>query len=422
MRLALRVDTPAVQGAAATVGGSGTRRSQIVRGETGLLWLVPTIWTIYTDQQQFVMNNLRAVGKRLGLSPRMVQGVFVFAGFAAAAGYALYLQYDARAEAESAAEAAADDAARADDARQAALRAEATCLAERRDLAEQLGLADEARMVQAESAMGLSGARALARDLGGRRFADETLVEGDQGIGPRLYEAVAQRMGSTDATADAARPCLEESVALGDDLPQYTLLWHPDPTSFCPGDYAGVADGITRVGRWGLSPRIADRYGAAVPGQSARTGAAELSDDPRLNDRWSANTVATALREVQLTLLTGGDSRRAPMWPSEAQLWSLALLDATNRMPRMADGALDEPHNECIDALMRSVADQRSALPPGEPVLPSLIDIADGTVTLRAPATPGCPWPDDAFLHGAEAALTAAARLGAVSDGPGPAL
>ncbi len=414
VRLALRLEQPTVQGAAATVGGSGTRRSQIVRGETGLLWLVPTMWTIYTDQQQYMMNNIRALGKRLGLSPRSVQGLFVFAGFAAAAGYALYLQYDARAEAETAAEQAADDAARADEARQAALRAEMTCLAERRDLAEQLGLQTEARMIQAEAALGLAASRAMARDLGGSRFGVPELVDADLAVGSTVLEAVAWRMAEVDADADAVRPCLEESLSLGDVLPAYALLWHPDPDAICPRSYAGVVNGITQVGRWGLSPRIADRYGLPMPDLSTGN-TAELSDDPRLNDRWSAGTMTTALREAQLVLLTGGDSRRAPVWPSEAQLWSLALFDATNRMPRTADGALDEPHITCIDGLMRAVADQRTALPPGEPTLPSIVEVADETISLRVPATPGCPWPADALTHGAQSALLAAARYSAVS-------
>ena len=420
VRLALRLEQPTVQGAAATVGGSGTKRSQIVRGETGLLWLVPTIWTIYTDQQQYVMNNIRAVGKRLGLGPRSIQGLFIFAAFASATGYALYLQYNARADAEDAAAAAEDDATRADEARQAALRAEMTCLAERRELAQQLGLETEARKIRAEASLGLAAARALARDLGGSRFGAPELVDADIAVGQALHEAVAWRMADIDQSVESARSCLDEAVSLGDDLPRYALLWHPDPDAFCPADYAGVADGITQVGRWGLSPRIADRYGLPLPLEGPKTGAAELSDDPRLNDRWSANTLTTALREAQLVLLTGGDSRRAPVWPSEAQLWSLALLDATNRMPRTADGALDEPHTTCIDGLMRAVSDQRPALPPGEPTLPSLVEVADGTISLRAPATPGCPWPADAFAHGAEAALQAAARLAAVSEVESP--
>jgi hypothetical protein len=391
-------------------------RSQIVRGDQGVAWLVPTMWTIYTDQQQFVMNNIRALGKRLGLGPRSIQGIFVAAAFLGAAGYLLYRQYDARADAESAAETAAADAARADDARQAALRAEMSCLAERRDLAQQLGHELEARKIRAESALGLSAAQAMARDLGGARFGEPSLMEGNTAVAEALKEATALRMSEVENDPAAARPCLDEGLALGDDLPRYALLWHPDPEATCPADYAGVSGGITMVGRWGLSPRIADRYGAPLPKTSPRTGAAELSEDPRLNDRWSANTLAAALREAQQTLLTGGDARRAAVWPAEAQLWSLALFDATNRLPRTAQGALDDPHTVCLDGLARAVADQRPALPPGEPTFPSIVDIADGTVRLRAPATPGCPWPADALQHGAEAALQAAARLGAVDE------
>ncbi len=418
VRIGLRLRAPVAQGATATVGGSGTGRSNIAKGQTGLLWLVPTIWTIYTDQQQYVMNNIRALGKRLGLGPRSIQGLFIFAAFASASGVALWLQYDARAAAEASAETAQDDAARADDARQAALLAEMSCLAERRDLADELGKVDEVRRIRAERALAVSTAQVLARDEGGKRLGEDALLENDVAIIASTRDAISERMARVTADEDTARPCLDSAPALGDDLPRYALLWHPDAEVFCPPNYAGVAEGLTLVGRWGLSPRVADRYGAPVPRARSGSSAAELAEDPRASDRWSAQTLASALRDAQRTLLTAGDELRAPVWPSQAQLWSLALFDATNRLPRTAEGALDRPHAECIDALIVDIANQREALPPAEPTLPDLVDIADGNVSLRVGATPGCPFPPDALVHGAEAALVAVARLATVEEVP----
>jgi hypothetical protein len=425
VQLGLRVRAELVVGAAATVGGSGTARSQIVRGEKGALWLVPTVWRVFGDQMGWVEDNLRGLGKRWGLSAQSIQTMMIVATFVAVAAVGLWQQRGAMQEAEAKAETAAEAQARADDARDAALQAEMSCIAERRELIDRLGEVDEARRLQAERALASSAARALARAEGGVRMGDDALLTADEAIMAANRAAVSARVAEVEALPEAARPCLDQAPALGDDLPRYALLWHPDPDVFCPPDYAGVLDGLTLVGRWGLSPRVARQYGAASPAPAGAPAAppdgapvADLRADPRASDRWSADTLADGLRDVQRGMLTWGDPARAPVWPGEAQLWSLALFHATNRLPRAADGALDRPHRVCVDALLADIAEQRGPVGPHDPVLPALLDVAEGRVVLKPRATPGCPWPADAMAVAAEAALQAAARLAAVDEGP----
>ncbi|MBO85695.1 MAG: hypothetical protein CL927_10075, partial [Deltaproteobacteria bacterium] len=366
IRVALRLVLETVQGADATVGGSGTRRSKVVRGESGIAWLVPTIWTVFTDQQQFVMSNIRALGKRLGIGPQTMQSVFVFAGFAAAAGYGIWSQRSARADAEAAAQASQADAARANDAMQAALSAEQTCLTERRDIAAKLGLESEARLLRAEVALQQSEAEAIARDLGGPRYSDEQLLERSGLVSKGLREAVAVRMEALKIKPKSIKPCLTEASKWTEDLPRYAALWHPDAEQICPPGYMGFENNLTLLGRWGLSTRVVMQYGVQLPnGMKVQTNTADLEDDPRQNDRWSAATLAEALRETQATVLTGGEARRATVWPEEAQLWSLALFAATNRLARIAEGKLDSEHRVCLDAAIRSIVEQRGVLAPG---------------------------------------------------------
>jgi len=418
VRMALRLVLETVQGADATVGGSGTRRSRVVRGDSGLAWLVPTMWTIYTDQQQYVMGNIRAVGKRLGLSPRSIQGIFVFAGFAAASGYAIWNQRSARADAEAAAESAQADATRANDAMQAALGAEQACLTERRDISKELGLQEEARKLLADIALNLSNAEAIARDVGGPRYSESELVARSAPIAGNLRDAVSLRMASIDLELDKIKPCLSAREKWSEDLPLYALLWHPDPEQVCPSAYVGFENNLTLLGRWGLSTRVAEQHGAALPTDTPlQPAAVDLARDPRNNDRWSAATLAGALREIQVVALTSGDDRRATVWPQEAQLWSLAFFDATNRLARVAEGALDDEHQVCLDAAVRAVTSQRGVLVPGQPIFPSIVDVADGVVELSLGATPGCPWPDGVLQRSADAALVAAARWAVATDG-----
>ena len=95
--------------------------------EKGALWLVPTLWSVYMDQQQFILGNIRALLKRLGLGPQTTKLLFVFGAFALAGGVAFYMQYKAKAEAEAKAEEAEEALANADAAREQSLLGEMTC-------------------------------------------------------------------------------------------------------------------------------------------------------------------------------------------------------------------------------------------------------------------------------------------------------
>jgi hypothetical protein len=424
VRLAVRLVLETVQGADATVGGSGTRRSKVVRGSSGIAWLVPTIWTIFTDQQQFIMGNIRALGKRLGLGPQSIQGIFVFAGFAAAAGYGIWSQRSAREDAETAAQVAQADSERANDAMQAALQAEQSCLTERRHIATKLGMESEARKILADLAIGGASAEAIARDLGGPRYSAPQMVDRSGPIAANLRDAVALRMAGMELKSDQLAACLAESQKWTEDIPRYAIVWHPDPEQVCPAAYVGFENNLTLIGRWGLSTRVAEQYGSdLLTGALLQTSAVDLANDPRHNDRWSAATLGEAFRETQTTLMTSGDARRATVWPQESQLWALAMFDATNRLARVAEGRLDEKHRVCLDSAVRAITEQRGVLVPGEPTLPSIVDVADGVMTFTLKATPGCPWPEGVLQRSAESALRAVARyaVGVVSEAEGDA-
>ena len=96
----LEIDSDTVVDSRRLAGG-GTRKSRVLPQSKGALWLVPTAWSVFTDQQQWVMQQLRAVAKRLGLGPRAIQVLTIVLLFIVAAGIAYYLQWKATKDAES---------------------------------------------------------------------------------------------------------------------------------------------------------------------------------------------------------------------------------------------------------------------------------------------------------------------------------
>ena len=127
--------------------------------------------------------------------------------------------------------------------------------------------------------------------------------------------------------------------------------------------------------------------------------------DPRMNDRWSADTLANGLRAVQEALLDFEMEGRPSVLPSQSQAWSLALFAAINRLPSMADGVLNEPAAYCVNQLITEYAANAPAGQKGDPILPDLVDVATGVTTLKLRPSPSCPWAPDAMEKGAQAAF-----------------
>lgn len=397
------------------VAGSGTKTSRVKYATDNVWWLITDskgiIVTLGIDAWDAVRDRLIAMG---------VDGrVLVFVGGLVLTGAAAWYAYSTTTAATARADEAETALELAEAAQAASLATELACLEQRRDLVAQLGASSEQRKLAAEMALVLPLAQTTSIELGGTRMAGDELMALDSLYKPNLLQAVVARFDEGEGDAEA---CLEQDAALGKDLPAYLLTWHPDPALVCPLEYVSEEDGVRRVGRFGLSDRVAREFGAAGHANTGTSEGAldELLGDPRREDRWSAFTLATAYRKVQETVLRTRLTERPPTLPSQSQLWTLALLDAYNRMPSPAGGALDVDAKGCIEKLLRDRVTNAPPAAPGEPLLPDLNAVAAGDLPLVATPTPGCPWPQGALADGADNALRAVARLATVQGAPAP--
>lgn len=410
---ALQLDTGVGQPEArAAIAGSGTRRSQVLAASRGALWLIPTAWALLTDFSSQVVNNATSFLGRLGLSPRTAVWVVMWWFFAAGGVYAFYTQSGEKdaAAAEATANAAQAEANAA--GRAVALSAERACLTERSDLAARLGEVEAQTALEVEAALGAAGSRATAVELGGSRMGSDEVLAVDAAALDGLNAEIVRRVASLPG-ADGA-PCLAQSAVLGADLPTYALLYFPNADLVCPVDFAAVEGGADLAGRWGLSARVAREWGAPDPAlldAIADTGAEADVAELRVHDRWSAATLAAALRVVSTALLRHEAGGRVPVSPSQAQLWSLALFSAYNAMPSPAEGSFNASTERCVSQLLDDAVAAAPPAAPGEPLLPDLVAVASREIAVPARPTPGCPWPADALANGADAALRAVARL-----------
>ncbi len=389
-------------GAGLAVSGSGTRRSSRISATKGALWLLPTVWVLLTDFSDQVVENARDFAVKLGLTPRMA-GTLSALFFLALGNIVQWRQRAAMTEAAALEqERAADALGAAQAASQAALAGEQACLAERADQALRLGELAAERQIRASAALAAGASKATALALGGRRMQDEATLAQDALLLAGLTEQVVAGMSTVEAPADAAR-CLEHAPLLGSDLPRYALLWHPDPELSCPEGYLAVREGSTLAGRWGLSARIAAARGMILSADGAA--------DPRLEDRAAAVTFLETLREVQTALLTARTGARAPVAPSQASLWTLALYGAVADLPAPAEGMAEVGAGTCVSEALDQLVTQQDAPAPGEPVLPNLVAVALGERALPLIPSPSCPWREGALQEGAKRALLAASRL-----------
>ncbi len=411
VEFSLRIASQVTQDARATIGGSGLKTSRVLASSSGAVWLVPTIWNVTADWYSWTVSNLRNLARRLGLSTRMLGIIMMVGILLLGLGTAFYIQYQNTVTAREEALEAQEALAAAEAAQQAAILSELSCLEERQTLIEQLGDVQARLALQAEQALAVSSARTAARELGGSRMGSDAVLAFDEEQREDLENRVVSQMSQVDnlpSAADLAR-CLAQADVLAGDLPRYALVWHPDPEVICPTNYSATLNGVALRGRWGLSDRVVAQYGGTSP-----IGAKDL--DPRLDDRWSAQTLSAGISAVQTTLLGTDIVDRPPVLPSQSQLWSLALWTAYARMPMTPDGVLDRSARECVEEMILDVKTVAGQSAPGEPLLPDLVAVAEGDEVVLATPTPGCPWPPAAIQEGARAALTAVAALALVDE------
>lgn len=409
------------RGAAVGVAGSGTRRSRAVGSADAGWWVLTEAPDLASMSGTLIYNFVLDGFKRLGINQEVMTFVVGVLMSSAVLGYVAYTQYSAANAAEERAADAEASLALAESAQGAALATEMSCLDDRQALVAELGRKNEQRALAAEAALALQQARQSALQLGGVRMATPAVRKLDQLLEPALVLSVQAQMPTVAPDADAA-PCLAQDSALGADLPRYLLLWQSDPKLTCPMGYTAEEGGVRRLGRWGISDRLARQYGGSGHAGTGTTPDAieGLVADPRLEDRWSSFTLVAAYRDVLETLLRTKRTDRPPTLPAQSQLWALALVDAFNRVPSPADGVLDVPASTCVDRALVEIAGGAQPAAPGTPLLPDLAAVAVGAVTAPLTPTPGCAWPSDALASGAKAALQAAARL-AVLDKQTPA-
>ncbi len=389
-------------------GGSGARVSQALAAARGAMWLVPTAWTLLTDADDVVIDNLKAIAKRLGLSQGAIRYLLTIGFYFASMAALWYWQETQKADLEVRTGDAEAALARSEASRAASLESEGSCLRDRQDLVNALNEKRKLLGLQAETALAFSAAQATALDLAGERLGGNDLQKRDVSARPALIDLVAFDIEDTPKI-NVPEECLKYQSLLGDDLPRYLLLWHPVNDIACPIQYTDVVDGIPLAGRWGVSERISREFGTPDAAMDA-TGIADL----RLDDRWLAQTLSTAAR-VMLTILLDYDGDGRPvLMPSQSQLWTVAILGAYNRMPASPDGVLDQGAPICINDVLEQIAKTSTSASPGEPILPDIQKVATGDIELLLERTPGCPWPADGLKEGALDAIRAATRLASV--------
>lgn len=401
----LEVAAEVAQGARATAGAGRLKRAdQVESAMQAAFWIVPSAAATLADPKARIMTWIAMRAKSAGISPALFSPMLFMGGIGIGLGFLAFSQYRTAKAAEERAVKAEEGQAAAEAGRDAALVAEAACVEERKDLASALDNQDKTRELQAEVALAGPLAQSVAVELGGARMGTPEALEFDKVALENARALVATEMAKLrDPPSDVER-CLGMAEILGQDLPQYVLLWHPDPALVCPKDYAAVDAGVDRAGGWGISKRAAQVFGAP-------DGAPDGAEEPRTNDRWSAHTLATGLRALEAALLAADTGQRPPVAPGQSQLWALALWDAYNRMPDPADGVMNEPPEVCVADLVAEVAAASPPAAPGQPVLPDISAVALGQ-PLKLSPTAGCPWPSDGLNTGAQAAFRAVAHLG----------
>ncbi len=402
------------RGASMGVAGSGTRVSRVQYAADNVWWLITDSKGLFVTFFIDVWDKSRDRLMKLGIDGRalaFLTGLILSSAIA-------YWQYSRANEATARADDADEALVLAQAAQAASLQAQATCLAERQALVTELQ--DKAASAALAIERALSSPLSIEQSIvvGGASYAAEPVVAWDDRLRPRLIPAVQPHLGTKgDSTA-----CLTRRDALGRDLPAWLLSWSPDPAGVCQSSYRRELGTVELVGPFGLSKRLARDFGDG--GYDASGMAPEAMEDvlgeARQDLRWSAFTLAAAMRTAFEQIVDAPIPDRVIVAPSQAQLWALALVHAFNLLPSPAEGALDQPLDVCIGRLLdERLAGEGTAL-AGQPVLPDAVALLAGEATLTVTPTGGCGWTDETILQGLEAALQAVARLAGAAQSGAP--
>ncbi len=390
------------QGGRSSVAGIGSRPA--AAGIGSQLWLVPAATAILSAPKARVVQSIQKAAKKIGLSPGVVMLFFTALVPIVVTLVWGVVQSRKAARAQEQAEETQEQLDAAQAGLDAALDAEAECVDQRRGVVAELEDLEQQRRLQAEIALASPLAMTVAIEHGGSRMATDDVLALDGPYLEGLHEQVVFEMQKLRGAPEEAERCLGYDAVLGQDLPPYVLLWHPDPKLVCPPEYAVIDNGVDRAGSWGLSARATAAFSG---GQPIPEGGDEAGADLRINDRWSSHILAAGYRAVMVALLSAETEHRPPVPPSQSQLWALALWDAYNRMPSPAEGVMDLSAEECVEELVLQLAASSDAAVPGQPVLPDITAVVLGDTEPVVSPTAGCPWPTDSLTVGAAAAVRA---------------
>ncbi len=408
----LEIESDSVSGKGAMAGSRPTG-SMAVAGIGSLIWVVPTIAETLMEPRAKLVAWLVATAKRLGISSAIITPMLLMSAMFIGVSYVAYQQFSKGQTLQEELTSLQEKYDAASTAKDAAIQGQELCRQQRIELTKKLDQIDETRKLQADVALNAPLTHVTASELGGGRMSAPEAMAFDEKAMRLIQKVIVSSMASERAPRDMAKVCRGQEVVLGQDLPKYVLTWHPDPEQLCPDGYGAVLAGVDIAGPWGLSPRVVKDFG-------------ELADagdnDIRLNETWSGNTLAAGVRAVFETLMAADTGDRPPTAPGQAHLWALALFDAYNRLPSPAGGTMDRHATACVAELVDEVARSNVPAEPGQPVMPSIVDIAAGDPLLITPGS-GCPWPSDALNQGAASALRAVTQLAliqlAVEEGEG---
>lgn len=384
------------------------RRSWTVSSADQSFWMAQTVaGSLATPKGRVVAWGTRQA-QRLGLKPTLFAPLLLLIATAGSLAWVAWDQHKDAGAARQEADQAKQKLADAEQARVASLSAEQSCLAQREKQAEILDGERAAHRIAVERALQLTLTSTLAIDRGAGAMGSE-LVEKRDGAtrGPLLDALVDEVLRLKGEDLQSAQRCIDQSAALGPDLPTYVLLWHADPALVCPASWREPLEGVDRAGPLGLSARAAAELGVAAEGT-------EGAGDPRASERWAAATLGRGLRLVTDQLVAQDIGGRPAVLPGQAHLWALAIWDGLNRMAP-APAPADPSITACVAPLLVDLGAMAGASEPGQAVLPDILAAANGQAPKPTP-TVACPWPPDALVAGPRAALRAAARAAVFAE------
>ncbi len=398
------------------LGMGGAQKSRALGTSSSAVWMVPNVASTLRAPAAKITQAIAKRLRKWGFSPYMILTMMSVGALVVGCVVVAYWQYKEAKDAKVRQEELAEIAGKAEASKEAALSAEASCLAERRSLVEALGDVQEERRLLAEEALQISLTQIIAAEIGGSREAsDEALAFTEP---DKLKELVVEMMVKIRGEIKNPDLCTMYKEALGNDLPEYVLLWHPEEDVACPTEYASIQNGVARIGRWAVSDRVAMEFGeqSEIVGDGAGEGISDLASDPRMKDRWNVLAYTGALRAVQDGMLRAPTGQRPPVAPGQAHLWTLTIFDQYNSMPN-PPGGLNKSAERCAMDLVGELAVAEGAAEPGQPVLPDIGKVATGEIELDPTPTAGCPWPADRTMTAsAKSAFRSIAQTAVVND------